>query len=587
MGKAIINSEQGAGEYTATVQYDTNRADQTVSDLTAKITELDSKITIQQAAMIDEQNAVDAVYHELDLAVFNGESLAKLAEITAKLQGPLNALNKERNILRQLKLDKLAAQKKKTFIENNLPTPQAITVWCADYSEGLTGEVGTIEVNGDLQNPPIIYPAGSAGTNAVHTPARDFQLQPIVSSGAPAVYFNRALLPGWQKWLPMYRVGTIQSISGDLCDLDLDEALSSQQALNINQSTSLSNVPIEYMTSNGGVFEIGDRVVVKFENQEWASPKVIGFESNPKPEEVIYLLNDVFGAGSAPVDIYKSNFDASQINLKVGFGNKQGDSRNLKRVGSDFYYYHRDSNTGDREIRKNTVVIAPDTDRLFCVNSQYLYTYDYDTNIYSKLIYRRDRNTGAVIDSFNCVIPGKTFSADDRPGGICCNETNFFFFAYADSYNEGIEYLVKCDLDGSNQTIVMQSPYPGTTDGGESWRGFHVTSDRIYFPEGDNYQNNDPIDCRVYDMDGNHLTSFGPLPYNALATYDYNGFAVDEKRAVWIEDTDVGGLFLHVWDRVLTYDQFGEIDSETFTKRTQTPVNISGLFDGIRGGISL
>jgi len=34
---------------------------------------------------------------------------------------------------------------------------------------------------------------------------------------------------------------------------------------------------------NSGPFEDGDRVVVQFVNQDWEQPKVIGFESNPKP----------------------------------------------------------------------------------------------------------------------------------------------------------------------------------------------------------------------------------------------------------------------------------------------------------------
>ena len=37
------------------------------------------------------------------------------------------------------------------------------------------------------------------------------------------------------------------------------------------------------MTCNAKAFEVGDRCVVEFGGQDWASPRVIGFVDNPKP----------------------------------------------------------------------------------------------------------------------------------------------------------------------------------------------------------------------------------------------------------------------------------------------------------------
>jgi hypothetical protein len=52
----------------------------------------------------------------------------------------------------------------------------------------------------------------------------------------------------------------------------------------INKGVKLSDVTIEYMDGvNSDAFEIDDRVVVAFTDQDWNKPKVIGFESNPKP----------------------------------------------------------------------------------------------------------------------------------------------------------------------------------------------------------------------------------------------------------------------------------------------------------------
>lgn len=48
-----------------------------------------------------------------------------------------------------------------------------------------------------------------------------------------------------------------------------------------NFTTKLEAVPIEYMSCNAAAFSDGDAVLVKFEGQDWSSPKVIGFKENP------------------------------------------------------------------------------------------------------------------------------------------------------------------------------------------------------------------------------------------------------------------------------------------------------------------
>jgi len=121
------------------------------------------------------------------------------------------------------------------------------------------------------------------------------------------LFFNVATLPGWQKWMPMYRVGTITSISyeDDTASVDLDEARSSAtgigssgspttntdwggpegdpRGLRVNQGMPLDQIPVVYMECNADAFEVGDRVLVEFVDQDWDGARVIGFESNPKP----------------------------------------------------------------------------------------------------------------------------------------------------------------------------------------------------------------------------------------------------------------------------------------------------------------
>jgi hypothetical protein len=101
--------------------------------------------------------------------------------------------------------------------------------------------------------------------------------------------------------------------------VSFNEALckSSQQSLSINQSQTLTGVPIQYGTCNGEVFDIGDSVVVQFLSDAWASPRVIGFESNPRecpPAPPIISWNDTVGRryqGNVVVNVYSATILAS------------------------------------------------------------------------------------------------------------------------------------------------------------------------------------------------------------------------------------------------------------------------------------
>jgi hypothetical protein len=109
-----------------------------------------------------------------------------------------------------------------------------------------------------------------------------------------AAFYNLAMLPGWQKWKPTYRYGTITAIDGDTATLTLEAVTSTQQSLGVNQTSTLTNVPIEYMSCNGAAFEVGDEVLVKFTGQDWASPKIIGFKDNPVACEIPFYIRVKF-----------------------------------------------------------------------------------------------------------------------------------------------------------------------------------------------------------------------------------------------------------------------------------------------------
>ncbi len=234
MGKATIISHIADGEYSIQLTLLRDRFDATIVDLNAQISILTTLIN----------------------SLPDGE---------------------EKNLAT---LRRTALQKRIVYMNANMPPDSTITAWCSDLTTDLTGTVGTIEIPGE-RGSVVIQPG--FGGNAVYDSARDGQLGPSLNNTFEGLAYNLMMLPGWQKWKPTYRFGTISNLVGDVCDVTLDAAISSQQSLNVNQASVLTGVTIDYMGQGGNIFTDGDEVVVKFVAQDFAQPLVIGFKDNPLP----------------------------------------------------------------------------------------------------------------------------------------------------------------------------------------------------------------------------------------------------------------------------------------------------------------
>lgn len=232
MGRGIIISGGTAGEYSVQLTLMRTRFDTAITNLNSQITILDTYIATLPAG------------HTKNVA----------------------------------ELKKTALEKRIEYMTANMPDNPTITAWCADLTEDLSGDVGTIEVPGE-RGQVVIQPGYD--DNAVYDANRDGQLAPSLNNTFEGLFYNLAMLPGWQKWKPTYRFGTISNLIGDTCDVVLEPAKSSQQSLDVNQTATLTSVPIEYMTCDGSAFSNGDNVVVEFVDQNWSDPKVIGFKDNP------------------------------------------------------------------------------------------------------------------------------------------------------------------------------------------------------------------------------------------------------------------------------------------------------------------
>lgn len=217
----------------------------------------------------------------------------------AKLEKNIEALEEQfittiKYIDRQvIQLKITSCQKEIAQLNTNIPDDYTTAAWCADLTEELSGDVGTIEVPGEVGNIQV-QPGFSGGSP--YNKGRDGQLTPTMGQPASGAFYNLAMLPGWQKWKPLFRYATIDSIDSenDTADITLDAAKSSQQNLNINQTATLSGVDVDYMDCNAGAFEEGDAVLVLFDGQDWGNPKIIGFKEEPKPCSSPFFIRPSF-----------------------------------------------------------------------------------------------------------------------------------------------------------------------------------------------------------------------------------------------------------------------------------------------------
>ena len=140
-------------------------------------------------------------------------------------------------------------KKRKSNLEKNVKTEEIISAWCADFTEDLSGNIGTVEIPGESANIQI---QPGYEENAIYDIVRDGQLVPAYNMNTAAWYYNLAMLPGWQKWKPLFRYAIIDSINSEAntAKITLEDIKSTQQDLNINQDDIISDVEIEYMECN-------------------------------------------------------------------------------------------------------------------------------------------------------------------------------------------------------------------------------------------------------------------------------------------------------------------------------------------------
>ena len=319
MGKAMIVGGGDDGLYTIERIYNDTVYQQQKAMLEGQITgaderiaELDSEINEAEGEASEAYSNVQAAQDDYVQAVRDGEGIGDAKtlldgamSVWSALQGRLQGLRTNRQV--QVG-SRLSAQKRLHMLESAQP-PGLEQAWCADHVEDASGEVETIEAPGEPQRPLVIAPQHPDGAGS----GPGGKLQPREWMAPAQAYVNAALLPGWQYWRPTYRVGTISDIDGNTCTVRLDPEQSTAQGLPVNQQSVLVDVPIDYMDCDGEAFEDDDRVVVRFKNQSWASPVVVGFVSEPRECELpLFALWEVSTA-SDPSTENVAAFDGNTL----------------------------------------------------------------------------------------------------------------------------------------------------------------------------------------------------------------------------------------------------------------------------------
>jgi cell division protein FtsB len=299
VGKVRIVSGGEEGNYQVQRVYDEKSLEVRKNLLQAKITslteenaKLETEIAELQEKYAEAANAYNAALWQfiqaLRSAAAAGEEYPTNDYGYAEKYGEAYRLNAEMSELKRTKaLNDIGIEKANQTLAslNALKDPPIEQAWCADFTEDATGELASIEVPGEPQK-LLVYP--QARNQGAHSPSRDGILMPRLWATPEQAYWCAAVLPGWQRWKPTYRTGTITAIDyeNDTCTISIGSAVSSAQSLEINPvgGTIFEGVPIEYMLCNAGAFEVDDKVVVQFDNQwYWDEGKVIGFAENPKP----------------------------------------------------------------------------------------------------------------------------------------------------------------------------------------------------------------------------------------------------------------------------------------------------------------
>lgn len=247
MGKGTIISGGTNGLYSLQLNLNTSKIAEIIARINAQIIVMTTKISGVDVQISTKQAEILVIENLIASYIADPTKTNDLKTASQNLIIKQNELYELLMLKKVYELQKKALQLRKAYYNDKTPEDPTVAAYCVDLTEDLTGVVGTIEIPGE-RGTTLIRPGYNSG--ATYNQTRDGQLFPSICQDEFQCFYNWALLPGWQKWLPKYKFGTITAIdyNADTCSITLDAATSSAQDLDVNAVTSLTNVPVEYMT---------------------------------------------------------------------------------------------------------------------------------------------------------------------------------------------------------------------------------------------------------------------------------------------------------------------------------------------------
>lgn len=325
MGRAVVLSNAGDGRYTIEIDLGTGPRAEKVAQITAQIALLNTRINTAILAVAAAQSVADSSQAALE-ALINALGSGTEVPVPGSPAGreheqalrvsmlTMSSLARKKSTLAALQMQRTRQQRLLTSLQA-LPLIQTRSAWCIDLTETASGAVATAEIPGE-SDLVLIKPGAPAWQPA------DGVLGARELLDANQAFFNVAILPGWQKYKPNFRRGTITALNFDnnTANVSLAAHQSSAQRLNVDQQSSFVGIPVRYMTCNAQAFEVGDQVVVMFDDQDQSQPHVIGFVTDPRPCEQ-FTITYIFSLDRFPEtqEIYRGR-DGDPVSATAPFG---------------------------------------------------------------------------------------------------------------------------------------------------------------------------------------------------------------------------------------------------------------------------
>jgi predicted transglutaminase-like cysteine proteinase len=238
MGQATILANLGDGKYNIRLIKEPGKSVARIAKINKDIETASTNIATAEAAANTASAAMETARTALNVAI-EAYKLDPKTDLTKPQSDLVNAMadyEKKKRKVSELGwgLSKLEAEL--SMLQAAMANEDKTNIWCMDKTVNLVvgAQVGTAEIN----SAPVVFQIVPEGKT---TDAFGI-VQPVGVSTPSAVFFNRAILPGMQKWYPTYRYGTIVSIDYDnnKCDVVLDPAYSYEGGFNINQEGTKS-----------------------------------------------------------------------------------------------------------------------------------------------------------------------------------------------------------------------------------------------------------------------------------------------------------------------------------------------------------